>query len=528
LAALKLEDHLAYESERQIAARDLKMRLKVLDEEVDRRVGTLKAQQGNAPPPVNMELLEASVREIIESKDVLALFAEEIGHLIVGEEKNAKLLYLVGTSRLFDKAMHVAIKGPSSGGKSEIRKRVLDFFPPEDVISFTSMSEKALLYMPDDVAHKILSMGEAITGKEVEFQDYLLRELMSEGKLRYPVVQKISGELVTRVIEKKGPVTFMVTTTRNKLNPENETRMLSLEVNDSEEQTRAVLGKVAEVIGLNGEFVAADLQPWHDHQRWLAAGECEVIVPFAKTLSRLIKATRSVRLRRDFTQLLVTIQAHALLHRKHRERSNGLIVATYDDYAAVRELMADVLATASELKLREAVVETVQAVEEAAQGCDPGAEGAEVRDIADKLGLDRTATYRRLKAAEEAGFIENLEPAKGRAGRYRLTGETPVSGAELLPTVEALRQRCEAERRTAEPSRLRTPENARTAATVGLRTSKRYRKPLQQAPATVLSLIFSRLLRQFRRVQIGTVRSIQSRACESTNRWSYIYRWLIL
>jgi Winged helix-turn-helix DNA-binding len=321
---------------------------------------------------------------------------------------------------------------------------------------------------------------------------------------------------------------FMVTTTRNKLNPENETRMLSLEVNDSEEQTRAVLGKVAEVIGLNGEFVAADLQPWHDHQRWLAAGECEVIVPFAKTLSRLIKATRSVRLRRDFTQLLVAIQAHALLHRKHRERSNGLIVATYDDYAAVRELMADVLATASELKLREAVVETVQAVEEAAQGCDPGAEGAKVRDIADKLGLDRTATYRRLKAAEEAGFIENLEPAKGRAGRYRLTGETPVSGAELLPTVEALRQRCEAERRTAEPSRLRTPENARTAATVGLRTSKRYRKPLQQAPATVLSLIFSRLLRQFRRVQIGTVRSIQSRACESTNRWSYIYRWLIL
>ena len=38
---------------------------------------------------------------------------------------------------------------------------MLAFIPPEDVISFTTLSEKALLYMTDDFAHKILSMGEA-------------------------------------------------------------------------------------------------------------------------------------------------------------------------------------------------------------------------------------------------------------------------------------------------------------------------------------------------------------------------------
>jgi Winged helix-turn-helix DNA-binding len=422
---------------------------------VTRRKSELARAPAAAPIKPDIEKLAASAHGIIKSKDVLALFAEEIGQLIVGEEKNAKLLYLVATSRLFDdKTMHVAIKGPSSGGRSEIRKRVLEFFPPEDVISFTALSDKALLYLPDDFRHKILSMGEAITGKEVEFQDYLLRELMSECKLRYPVVMKINGELVTRVIEKNGPVVFMVTTTRNKLNPENETRMLSLEVNDSEEQTRAVLGKMAEIIGLNGESIASDLQPWHRYQRWLAADECRVIVPFARALSRLIRTTRSVRLRRDFPQLLVAIMAHALLHRAHRERSSGLIVATIeDDYAAVRGLMADLLAAASELKLRQAVVETVRAVEEAA-----GAEGAKVREIADKLGLDRTATYRRLKAAEEAGFIENLEPTKGRAGRYGPTGEKPASGGELLPTVESLRQEYEAEQPEAAATRLRTPE----------------------------------------------------------------------
>ena len=60
--------------------------------------------------------------------------------------------------------MHAAIKGVCSSGKSEIRLEVLAFIPPEDVISFTTLSEKALLYMQDDFAHKILSMGEARDG----------------------------------------------------------------------------------------------------------------------------------------------------------------------------------------------------------------------------------------------------------------------------------------------------------------------------------------------------------------------------
>jgi hypothetical protein len=380
---------------------------------------------------------------------VLTLFAEEIGRFIVGEEDNAKLLYLVATSRLFDKTMHAAVKGPSSGGKSEIRQRVLDFFPPEDVISFTALSERALLYMKDDFAHKVLSMGEALTGKQVEFQDYLLRELMSEGKLSYPVVQKIDGELMTTTIEKDGPVAFVVTTTRNKLNPENETRMLSLEVNDTEEQTKAVLGKLAAVIGLNKEVRADDLRPWHDYQRWLVHGERRVLIPFAKTLAKLVGITKSVRLRRDFGQLLTAIKAHALLHRDHRKRSSkGSIVATIGgDYAAVWELMADLLATASEVKMRKNIEATIAAVGRAAERRDdPDIDGATVREVAAELDLDRSAAQRRLRAAEGEGFIVNLEQRKGYPARYRLPeqrnrrkrGGDEVTG-ELLPTPPILR-----------------------------------------------------------------------------------------
>jgi len=55
--------------------------------------------------------------------------------------------------------MHAAIKGTSAGGKSEIRKQVLQFFPPESVVALTSMTEKALIYFEGDLAHKIFSMA---------------------------------------------------------------------------------------------------------------------------------------------------------------------------------------------------------------------------------------------------------------------------------------------------------------------------------------------------------------------------------
>jgi hypothetical protein len=54
-----------------------------------------------------------------------------------------------------------------------------------------------------------------------------------------------------------------------------------------------------------------DFRPWHNYQRWLAAGDGNVIIAFARTLARLIPA-KSLRLRRDVGQLMRAIKAHAL------------------------------------------------------------------------------------------------------------------------------------------------------------------------------------------------------------------------
>ena len=111
------------------------------------------------------------------------------------------------------------------------------------------------------------------------------------------------------------------------------------------------------------------------------------------------------------------IKAHALLHREHRKRdSEGIILATAHDYAVIRGLMADLLATGVELKMRQQMADTIAAVAkivpEPWDGHDD-TKAARAREVADILKLDMNTAWRRLKAAEASGFVVNLADTAG-------------------------------------------------------------------------------------------------------------------
>ena len=90
--------------------------------------------------------------------------------------------------------------------------------------------------------------------------------------------------------------------------------MVSIEIDDSELQTRAVLNKLAQTSGLNLKPDGSIHHDWQDYQRLLREiGNRNVVVPFAAALASLIPP-RSVRLRRDFSQILTGIKAHTFLH----------------------------------------------------------------------------------------------------------------------------------------------------------------------------------------------------------------------
>jgi hypothetical protein len=367
--------------------------------------------------------------DLARSENILAEFdraLEMVG--LVGERRVAKLIYLAVTSRLLDGPVSIALKGPSSGGKSFTMDSVLQFFPGEAFYALTAMSDRALAYSTEPLKHRHLVVYEA-AGMASDFATYLIRSLLSEGRLRYETVEKTRDGLKPKLIEREGPTGLVVTTTSLRLHPENETRMLSLTVSDTQEQTAAVFRALA-----NGDAHGADLSRWRALQTWLAASMCTVVIPYAPALAGMVPPL-AIRLRRDFKTILTLIRAHALLHQASRRKdADGRLVADVADYATVRELVADLVAEGAGVTIKPEVRETVRAVAELLAG---GREEVKQADIKKVLKLDKSAVSRRVAGALEAGVLHNLEDRKGRPARLVLGDPLPEE-IELLPKSERL------------------------------------------------------------------------------------------
>ena len=357
---------------------------------------------------------------LAQSENILAEFDRDLGTVgLVGERRIAKLIYLAVTSRLLDHPVSVAVKGPSSGGKSFTVESVLKFFPTEAVYALTAMSDRALAYSTEPLKHRHLVIYEG-AGLASEFATYLIRSLLSEGRLRY--------ETAGKLIEREGPTGLITTTTGLRLHPENETRMFSLTVTDTPEQTAAVLKALA----TGGAH--ADLSRWHALQTYLDASICEVLIPYAATLAEMVPPV-AIRLRRDFKTLLTLISAHALLHQASRRKDgDGRLIAEVADYAAVRELVADLVAEGVEVTIKPEVRETVRAV---ADLLAAGRTEVRQEDIKNVLKLDKSVVSRRVAAAMDAGVLRNLEGRKGRSARLLLGAPLPEV-VEILPKPERL------------------------------------------------------------------------------------------
>jgi hypothetical protein len=124
-----------------------------------------------------------------------------------------------------------------------------------------------------------------------------------------------------------------------------------------------------------------------------------------------------------------------LLHQASRRKDEqDRVVAEIEDYNAVRELIADLVAVCVEATVKPEVREVVKAVGallEKGQG--------EVRqsELKSALQLDKSAISRRVSDALDGGFLKNLEDRKGRPARLIL-GDALPDNREVLPAPEQL------------------------------------------------------------------------------------------
>jgi DNA primase len=237
---------------------------------------------------------------------------------VVGEESNKLIGYLAATSRKLDAPLAVMVQSSSAAGKSSLMEAVLAFMPAEDKVQYSAMTGQSLFYMGAmDLKHKILALAEEAGAARAS---YALKLLQSEGVLSIASTGKDpeTGKLVTQEYRVEGPVMIFSTSTAIDHDEELLNRCLTLGVDESREQTRAILTLQRQKRTLEGLFAKRQkerlLKVHQNAQRLLKP--IAVRNPYADALTFPDERTR---LRRDHEKYLTLIDTLALLHQHQRE-----------------------------------------------------------------------------------------------------------------------------------------------------------------------------------------------------------------
>jgi DNA primase len=261
---------------------------------------------------------------------------------IIGEETNRLLLYLAMTSRKMDDPLAVQILSSSGAGKSHLQDAVLSLCPDEDLIKLTSLTGQALFYKGEDsLRHKCLAIAE-VAG--AEGARYALRNLISERKLviESTIKNALTGRLETQLNTVYGPTAVFETTTNPDTDAETKSRYVLLSVDESPEQTKAILEAQRQSHTLEGrkrrKSREAVLAKHHALQRLLEP--VAVVNPFEPLLSY---GDDRLAFRRDHPKYLNLILAVTFLHqmqrpRKHDPELGDYIETSLDDIAIANEL----------------------------------------------------------------------------------------------------------------------------------------------------------------------------------------------
>lgn len=357
-------------------------------------------------------------KRLEDEPDLFARFQRDVETAgLVGERENALVVLLSAVSARGQSPLNVTVGGQSASGKNHLMGRVASFIPYEHRKVLTGMSPKALMHETEDAyEHKAVFIAEY---EGVANADFSIRTFQSEKVIEWSYTDSSKEGLRTRTNRLRGPAAFIQATTRSLLHPENETRQLFIQIDESEAATRAILNRQAQ------QATYGDLEPptevqnaWPDFLRALEAKP--VAVPYADQLATSFPACR-VRSRRDFPKLLEMVKACTFLHQKQREQNESLIIASEQDYYLTKRLFEHCYRFGPDFHTTAILKAAVQLGREFT-----------VSDLMRKLKWGKTKAYEVLQRCEETGFISD---GKTR-GRYQLVRAASLTDLKLPEVLE--------------------------------------------------------------------------------------------
>ena len=356
-------------------------------------VAELVAAEPAVTEDVEGKRLLAEAEELLRAPDLLERFVSDV-HAggFVGEDKNLKLLKLVETSRLLDKPLGAVVKATAGSGKSElVRQALRRSAPVHEVDEFTPHALDSM----GDVRNRVLYLTEAARINKAASQ---LRVLISEGRL------------VTRDHRSErrcdGPVAFITTTTALHVEPELESRLLELTLDESREQNRRIVSAKCTAAGEWGlDRVSYDEQT----RVWQIASGLLMAKPVAiPDLERHLppEYVACYSARRGVEKLIGLISAHTVLHQRRREERGGCLIATDEDIAACLELFQDHFGTVPPVLL---AIETALKAQFANRDFT-------VTEAAAALDRNPDVLRRWIKELADLGRLEQPGKSMGRRG----------------------------------------------------------------------------------------------------------------
>ena len=335
---------------------------------------------------------------------------------LVGEEQNAHVLLIVAVSRVLPRPLNVFVKGHSSAGKNWLVTRILRLMPKSAVAEITSASDQAWNYSQSDFRHRVVYIQ---VRNEAAGTIDPIRLLISEGKLIRIVPRYENGRLVTKKSVARGPVAAISTTTKNRLQIDDETRHVSIWVDESSEQTRQIVKSYTQ----RGEPLSRkELRAWQMVHRLLEKKVgTKVIFPkwFEEIAERLF--VDDLRVRRYYPAFVEACRTVCLIRSFQPDRTlskHGELVVEFADFA-ITALMFDPVFVES-LHLGKGVGEATRRVVE--EIYLEKKRPVRAKDVAHKLRISMDQAYAKLRYAMKVGVVSQAnKPEKSNRKAYLST-----------------------------------------------------------------------------------------------------------
>jgi DNA primase catalytic core len=443
-------------SEQQVSG-DLLLIVERLESE---RLSMRRAGEAEQDAPMTGEEREAALR-YLRSPKLCERIVEDFRKCgLVGERATVLAAYLGAISRKLAEPLGVLIIARTGAGKSSLQDALCGFVPPEDLVRVTRLTGQALFYKdPYSLQRKMLAIAEEEGAQQAV---YSLRTLASDQQLSIAATRTDpqTGKLHTEHYDVYGPVVIVITTTSAEaFDEETRSRFVLLTMDESRDQTRAILERQRRRYSLEGVLERARSEQvrrlHHNVQRMLKP--LEVVNPYAELLTypddRLIH-------RREQKKYLALINSIALLNQHQREVKRAAdgeteveyVEVTLEDIALANELAGEVLKRSLDEvsppvrgMYREFRALCKQRADEA--GCRPDQVQLSRREIREATGWSdwQVRTY-----CQQLADMEYLYAVSGNNGKrfvYELAfyseDEEESSGLRGLVSIEQLKEQLE-------------------------------------------------------------------------------------